>query len=829
MKKIIGVSTLFLWFFELFSQFQYGTTNMTQGSVTCSYRAVIQTTENNKVVERTIKEVQFQTKLWYSFALTSDEIEQNQGRARLPFVAAATNYSRTYNENESFGDKVPKFQTTLSYKEDHYMIDPCSEGNEELVLNRHLEGSGTVKDELRGVTVSIEGIKSETQFFIVKVFAGGGWGRIHDLVLQGNDLKKKEPDYDCKWHAVEGYTYSLSGPRTTNIFMNGTDLPDKFTGTNGEYKSKEDQSYQSTNETNHYKFFKIDTASIYDYLREMPPSKSFTMPGYHYNIIEDTESGKKDEYTETASVTITFGDINNKLWLSTANEEDYEKWLPTRRDEKGYVPLKVKAELKTDDPAKTDTIHFYLTQVSHYPGYCTNIPKQEKGKKTDNSADLYFSNTQSDGNIEYIDSFHVKTKSKVSTAIVDIDCYDYGAYAEIRAYASMKNVWGISKYDSTESLIIPKDENKNSIADKWEKEVGVYDKKLNATDDSDEMPKNQSENGDGYTLFEEYRGFEIMEEAIKNTGKRQKNGDYIRLDPNVKDAFIFDNTNHLFRTYYASNSPDELNWYFLMESQFMHEKAVVIEEKMKSGNGKQCIMDLKKKDHRWINYNTPENMRLKKHRVFFIMYSSTLEKGTVGAAYYEGEGTWLDMTEFILYKDIEVFRRQIFDNIPDRSKCTNPKCTFQERLTKAGLICPKCGSHLIKAKTYTQSQMEQIIKFQYEALIIHEIGHGLGLNHHRIGNGKYTDPNGTIYKVTYADYLKLPDDDPKKEIFESELNACGVNNCAMTYKFVRIEEFITDEILTNRQNRFCRYTDTYTDRWNVMQPADNCFRFISVK
>lgn len=54
---------------------------------------------------------------------------------------------------------------------------------------------------------------------------------------------------------------------------------------------------------------------------------------------------------------------------------------------------------------------------------------------------------------------------------------------------------------------IPLDENNNDIADSWEDAKHIFTQSLRPNDDSEPPPSGMTQKGDGFTLFEEYRGF----------------------------------------------------------------------------------------------------------------------------------------------------------------------------------------------------------------------------------------------------------------------------------------------------------------------------------
>ena len=123
-------------------------------------------------------------------------------------------------------------------------------------------------------------------------------------------------------------------------------------------------------------------------------------------------------------------------------------------------------------------------------------------------------------------------------AFVGITMMDFGAHGELRAYAASGCGGGwvpvriFPSYDSTAGLLkikIPEDKDGNFMADAFEKYRG-----LSVLDDVDPEPKGDGTAGDGFTAFEEYRGFVTQVGPTCDPVKVR----HIRTDPKVKDLFI---------------------------------------------------------------------------------------------------------------------------------------------------------------------------------------------------------------------------------------------------------------------------------------------------
>jgi hypothetical protein len=839
-----------------FCQFPYATPNITKGSVICTYTTEYkETDEKHKVIVKSIEKVQFSTQLLLNFAYTADELpgykKKIESWGRLPLIVSANNFVRTRDKDEPVTSRVPRFPTSISCQSDGWTIDPCNKNTDELVHSSHTEGKGQMRDPLRGVILSLEGLKNDTGFYMVKISPVGGWGNIKDIIIKSKvyEPDENDPDQECKWQNVDGELYyTETGPSLTSVFESGTDLDTGYTGTNGRYRRVEDRlDTEGTIGTSNYDFFKIDTGSIFTYLRDLPPLKQFIMPGrlHTVSVLRTATGESTSEFTETSTLTLIFGEIKNELILSTQNEDDYHDWIPYRKDEDGYMPLQVKAELKSEDPEPKDTIHFYLPFVSHFTGFCTNYPVLDKNLKPDRYADIRFAKDQSDPNIVYIDTFNVKTNKKVASAVVDIECYDFGGYARLEARTSIKNAEGHSKYDNDKTfLILPEDDNNNMAADKWEKDVGVFEKKLGEKDDSDEFPKDQKDEGDGYTLFEEYRGFYADKDFCKDDKNIVRKGKFLRTDPNWKDIFIYDATKKAFETQFAPSNPADLNWHMVGDDQIKHISDNIInarlqkESKDNKGNyiyPEALLSYLIDNDHRWMNYNTPVDLRLDKHFGLFLFYSKGLE-GTnyAGSVTYSGDyKSYVKKSQFTEIQEYAPYENFIITGCPTLLYCSNaPNCAWHDfyRGPKSPKVCPSCGSILKERKVCNESQLKQIAKLTYEGAIIHEIGHNImGPDHHSHGATKFVDEDGIEHFITGSSVATLLLNDSEKQAAMDKLAECGVPTCAMIYNLSRPEEYLNGSLLNTRTNRYCHKNETYIDDFKSVQPADNCFGKITVK
>ena len=119
-----------------------------------------------------------------------------------------------------------------------------------------------------------------------------------------------------------------------------------------------------------------------------------------------------------------------------------------------------------------------------------------------------------------------------------VRCRDYGAHGDVRATVS----YGTATYSGKKGKgHVPIDVNDNDIADGWEKEHGIYvadaeKAQAKAGDDDERGPLANQNHGDGWSVYDEYRGLYTTD--VNGT----PNG-HIRLNPTIKEVIYCLNQN----------------------------------------------------------------------------------------------------------------------------------------------------------------------------------------------------------------------------------------------------------------------------------------------
>lgn len=145
-----------------------------------------------------------------------------------------------------------------------------------------------------------------------------------------------------------------------------------------------------------------------------------------------------------------------------------------------------------------------------------------------------------------LDSMEIISTNKESAIAVEVTSFDYGGYARIQAMAVDENDQPIGV--PSDSLSLPADENNgNSIADSWSgdetpdhlagfgtnSDMGWDDEKWPGWDDTPPVAPEGS-TGDGITRFEEYRGFM----RIADSSTSPPSIGHVQLSPEVRELFV---------------------------------------------------------------------------------------------------------------------------------------------------------------------------------------------------------------------------------------------------------------------------------------------------
>ncbi|MCD4721181.1 MAG: hypothetical protein K8S13_15175 [Desulfobacula sp.] len=202
--------------------------------------------------------------------------------------------------------------------------------------------------------------------------------------------------------------------------------------------------------------------------------------------------------------------------IETASED----WRPKGGDESNIISIRAYIEEKEEK----GIFKFILSEISKEKGIALN-------KGDEDSLDFEFEKNQAGFRqpIETSDGWEIESENKQVEASVSIMAKDYGAWAKLKAQIQVAGVWHDCKTDEGKTYVtVPYDKDEDHIADFWEKKYTIYSEPASA--DNDKEPRDvgdPAEPGDGFSNYEEYRGF-FINDIWKTT------------DPTRKDIFIYD-------------------------------------------------------------------------------------------------------------------------------------------------------------------------------------------------------------------------------------------------------------------------------------------------
>ncbi len=215
--------------------------------------------------------------------------------------------------------------------------------------------------------------------------------------------------------------------------------------------------------------------------------------------------------------------------------EGYDQWMPMATQQGllagNFLTVKATLQSKNGQPLgfQAKKITFELKNTSKEPGVCMNWPAKQPDAPKE-LYDLQFDPTKNVG-MELVDpEFQTiaTPEGKYVEAGGMIGMQEGGAWADHKVTGPLpdgRTVVGHLKGKDTEILVpIPKRDGNSRVADRWKELNNCRD----LTDESDEEHVTGNEHdGDGFSMYEEYRGF-------------YENGKHITLNPKKKELFILD-------------------------------------------------------------------------------------------------------------------------------------------------------------------------------------------------------------------------------------------------------------------------------------------------
>lgn len=412
--------------------------------------------------------------------------------------------------------------------------------------------------------------------------------------------------------------------------------------------------------------------------------------------------------------------------------QNYDNWLPEPGKNEvtvgSVMNISLKLQGRNGNPLSTKAKAFelHLLNTSQEPGITLNAPINP----TVDLPDLRFM-LQPNGEIsDNFQSITIRCPGGCITGAVKIGSYDGGGWTTLRAVAVMEDdtriVGQLLVTGGTTEITIPKRDPGSKIATSW----------LNANDNPGEMDDKEystgnSNDGDGLTAYEEYRG--VISE--KEFGPRNPNK-FGRLDPNKKELGIM-------------VKRAELPQFSEGIKLFEHASFIKVV--------------------RFFETEIPQNRILNKNALSahsYVQYVQKLEKGTLNGDAV-GENQPVTITAKIPAKS----ERVVID-------ITKIKYNYRQQV--AAIAASNIRQHTNIRLPYTETE-------EIANTVAHELAHGVNIDHHGLPS---IQPNITVPERSVDIYHIY--DDRQTEITDRPLLIQGIigikgndesgdTSCIMTY------------------------------------------------
>jgi len=234
--------------------------------------------------------------------------------------------------------------------------------------------------------------------------------------------------------------------------------------------------------------------------------------------VDDGPADPKTHYNEGSVTTDTANSVTVKVWDATITK-CAAGWLPTAGEILSFT-------LQFRPEGIEGYFDVYLEGVSTLQGKCCNAACDDPAN--DAEPDLQILGPQQGWNT--LLKAHA-TSNTCSAATLAVTCLDYGASGSMSAIAHVlckdRGAIVVGTDPEETSQGIPVDANSNGIGDAWAHDKKPDESVGGASDDEENAPVGLN-TGDGFSRFDEYRGFMIS-------------GAHTRTDPDgKKDVYIRD-------------------------------------------------------------------------------------------------------------------------------------------------------------------------------------------------------------------------------------------------------------------------------------------------
>ncbi|MCK5368682.1 MAG: hypothetical protein KAQ62_09020, partial [Cyclobacteriaceae bacterium] len=371
---------------------------------------------------------------------------------------------------------------------------------------------------------------------IYSKFSEESSGTLHCGEGGGSGHFRRESDYNGSEHigpckpgmsCPNSFILQLNLENNTYSFSTSVEMPrgSQFLGSSSHYSSCGSSSNEQISRVAH-SFMSVKESAGVIYKHPLPES-GLILSGSEIITDESTLAGGLSEdgkWSVKIDWTIYPSDMGvPEVFISYDNDEAGKKWIP----EDGNT---IEAIMEWEGNYKPEIIEWELFNVSAEPGTCLN------SKDKNEEFDLEFEESLKEKGYsivktEYGYRARKEGNIKVGKESILLKSNDFGSYGILSGKVRVNGIWCEARQKDLGKnwLTVPWDKNENNIADKWEKENQI----------NDELPNNWDEEihpvldgfpGDGFSLYEEYRGL-----ISKDKENKEK---HTRLDPNIKELIV---------------------------------------------------------------------------------------------------------------------------------------------------------------------------------------------------------------------------------------------------------------------------------------------------
>ena len=437
-----------------------------------------------------------------------------------------------------------------------------------------------------------------------------------------------------------------------------------------------------------------------------------------------------------------------------------------------------------------------LGKISHNKGWCMNYPPADEA---DAKADLRFDQHVPKSMFTKLNDSEFTTTSTPNEKGILVNSYDYASYGTIAAKVTLADGTELEAHSDKDpgktAWRIPKDDNNNDIADQWEIDKKIKDNNYSPGWDEDKCDGN-CHSGDGFTLFEEYRGFVIMDD--------KKNRVFSRLQPDKRKLFVYLKSGTENLTLQGikmfEQAASDIKIYRVYKEDDM---AFIPEEKITE----EVLKGSAKLKH-WVDFNKTEDKKyfckqkvcaitfIEMPKAFADSNSGTFAKTvfcddniTNKKPYDEMLMTPTDVYAiWVRYREADAnYDKEVF---PPAQSDAETRKRYLEELDTAwnygnDLINSKFGFRvdLATVNDVRSKILSVIAESIYIFTVAHEMGHAVGIQHHAFDEWRLHQPltkNEGIHMARFLDprpYMGASDDG----VYGNLSAVTGNNTCPMLY------------------------------------------------